>query len=116
MLTIIAFALPSVLGIKIFMNFNKNKKGSDLLIFFLLFVLFSNFISMIIANIINVDIYNLTDYINNSLDFTIYYILNSLIINIILSIIFTIIDKYVTFDIEVENERKTKKSKNSKNS
>jgi len=112
MLTIMSFVLPSVLGIKIFMNLNKSKKGIDIVIFFLLFLLFSNFISMIIANIINADIYSLTDYINNSLDFTIYYILNSLIINVILSIIFTIIDKYVTFDIEVKNEKKTKKRKN----
>lgn len=114
MITIITFVLPSVLGIKLFMHFNRNKKNIDLIMFFLIFVLFSNFITMILANIISNNIYNIEEYVNNNLVFTIYYIFISLIVNVILSIIFTIIDKYLVFDIEVENERKTKKRKSIK--
>lgn len=110
--TIITFILPSILGIKLFMHFNKNKKLIDLVIYYLLFLLFSNFIVMIISNIANVDINNIIDYAKNNLSFTIFYISVSLLSNIILSIIITIIDKYLIFDIEVENERKRKSSKN----
>lgn len=110
---IFAFILPSVLGLKLFMHFNKNKKMFDLIIYYLLFILFSNLVVMIIVNITHGGVQNIFEYLNSDLLVTINYTINALIINILLSIIFTVIDKYIVFDIEVENERKKKKiSKN----
>ena len=112
--SLLTFILPGVFGIKLFIHFNKNKKIFDLVITYLLFLLFSNLITMSIISLLNKEIHNIVEYASNNLQFTLYYILVSLIVNFILSIVFTVIDKYVIFDIEVENERKTKKRKNIK--
>lgn len=108
---IIVFILPSILGLKLFMHFNKNKKILDLGITFLLLLVLSNFISMIITHICNKQITDLVAYANAYLSFAIKYMSVMLVCNIVLSILLTIIDKYLVFDIEVENERKAKKRK-----
>ena len=110
MLDIIVFLLPSVLGLKIFKNLNKNKSIFDYVIYYLLFVLFTNLFVLIIFNGISEGMYNLTDMLDTNV---LSYLFNSTIINIILPVVFTIINKYITFDIEVVNEKKVKKTKSS---
>lgn len=111
----IVYLLPSILGLKLFMNFNKERKIFDLIIYYLLFVLFSNFFAMIFLIITNSGEYNLINYSSTNLLFCVKYMSVTLFLNIILSVLFSIISKYFTFTIEVENERKTKGKKISKN-
>ena len=103
---IIVFFLPSIFGLKMFMNFNKEEKWFNLLVYYLLLVLFSNFIEISILSYSNLGDLNLTSYIESSYVFTVKYIFINIILNFLLSIIFTIIKKYFTFTIEVEHEKK----------
>ena len=103
MIEIIIFLLPSVLGLKLFMTLIKNKEIFEYIIYYLLHVLFSNFITIFIFNIIVGKQNNIVEFANN---YIIEYMFISLILNIILSIVFTIICKYVTLDIEVKNGKK----------
>ena len=107
----IVFFLPSVFGLKIFMNSNKEEKWFNLLIYYLLLVLFSNFIELYILSYSNLGDLNLVDYIQNSYIISAKYIFVNLLLNLFLSIIFTIIKKYFMFSIEVVHEPK-KKNKN----
>ena len=112
---VIVFMLPSILGLKLFMSFNKDKKTFDYIIDYFLFLLFSNFGIMLVINILNNNISNIVEYISNNFDFAIKYITISLMINIFLAFIYTITRKYITFDIEVENGRKKQTKKAYKN-
>lgn len=111
---IIVFILPSVLGLKLFMHFNKDKKIFDLITTYLLFLLLSNFMAMTISYIYTKTITDIVAYASGCLLFAIKYMSLMLILNVVLSILSTIIDKYLIFDIEVENERKTNKRKSIK--
>jgi len=112
----IIYLLPSVLGLKLFMNFNKERKLFDLIIYYLLFVLFSNLFTMMFWIITNNGKYNLINFSSIDFDFCVSYISVALVLNVILSILFSIISKYITFTIEVENEGKTKRKTKPKNS
>ena len=113
----IIFFLPSVFGLKLFMNFNKENKKMDLLIYYFLFVLFSNLGVLTIMIIFNKGINNLLDYAMTNFIFCVKYMYMSLFVNFILSIVFSIIIKYFTFTVGIEYEgkktsKKTKKIKN----
>lgn len=108
---LIVFLLPSVLAIKLFIHLNNEKKVSDMIIYYSLFALFSNCISMILVAIKNKTALNLVEYATNNYIFSIKYIILMVIVNIFLAILFTIIKKYFYFTIEVENGKKKKKNK-----
>lgn len=108
---IIVFMLPSVLGIKIFNHLNGNKIDFNALIYYLLLVLFSNYGCMCYLALTNKLEVNLVEYALGNYIFSIKYITLMLVLNAILSVIFTIIRKYFVFSIEVENDRKKKENK-----
>ena len=106
---------PSVIGLKLIMILNKDKKIFEYIVDYLLLVFLNNFIATIIINIFNSGIYNIADYITNNLDFAIKYTIITSTLAIILSILITIIKKYLTLDIEVVKDEKTRSKKNKKN-
>lgn len=111
----IVYMLPSVLGLKMFSNFNKEKKLFDLIVYYLLFVLFSNFFTMVFLMVTNNGEDNLINYSSTNFLFAVKYMTICLILNVILSILFSIISKYFTFTIEVENGNKKNSKSKSKN-
>lgn len=112
---LITYFLPSILGLKLFSTMNKETNKFNLIIYYLLFVLFSNFFCMFILLISDQAIYNLSNTLENNLSFCFKYIFITMVLNIILSALFTIISKYLTISIEVEKDGKIKKRKNNKN-
>ena len=110
----IIYFLPSVLGLKIFCILNKDEKKFDLLINYLLFVLFSNFFCMVILNVMGRSVYDLFNTLETNFSFSFKYIFMTMLLNIILSILFTIINKYLKISIEVEKNEKRKKTKSTK--
>ena len=106
---------PSVIGLKLIMILNKDKKIFEYIVDYLLLVFLNNFIATIIISIFNSGIYNIADYITNNLDFAIKYIIITCVLGVILSLLITIIKKYLTLDIEVVKDEKTRSKKNKKN-
>ncbi len=94
MYSLLIFLLPSVLGIKIVDTLVKREKIKDFIIYYLLLVLFSNFICMGIIIILNNFDGNLFLYIMEHLKFSFKYILLSIVINIFLSFVFSAFTKY----------------------
>ena len=94
------YLLPSIIGIKIYNVLTKNNNIKDLIINYLSSVLISNLIIMIILSIKNKFQYNLTEYIETNMLFAIKYILMSIVINILLGYIFSIINKNISFELE----------------
>ena len=111
----IVYLLPSILGLKLFTNFNRERKIIDLIIYYLLFVLFSNFFAMIFLAITKSGEYDLINYSSTNFVFCVKYMSIVLILNVILSILFSVISKYFIFTIEVENEKIKKRKAKSKN-
>lgn len=109
--SILVYFLPSIIGIKIYEVLTKNKNNKDLIFNYLTLVLISNFILMIILYIKNRFEYNLTDFIENNMSFSIKYILFSIIINILLGYIYSIINKDVSFKLERINQNEKGKKK-----
>lgn len=109
--SILVYFLPSIIGIKIYEVLTKNKNNKDLIFNYLTLVLLSNFILMIILYIKNRFEYNLTDFIENNMSFSIKYILFSIIINILLGYIYSIINKDVSFKLERINQNEKGKKK-----
>lgn len=110
----IVYFLPSVLGLYILKNFNKEQKYFDLILNYFMFVLFSNLFCMIILILKGIQISNLSNLLELNFIFSFKYIIISMVINIILAFLSTILGKYLEISIEVENGRKTKKKKNRK--
>ena len=107
--TIIVYFLPSILGLILYLHLNKEKiENINKIIIYLLFVLLTNYCSIIFDLVFNKFEYNLTEYIENNLPFAFKYITLSIIINILLSFVLTIIKKYINISIEVKNEKKNK--------
>lgn len=105
------YLLPSIIGIKIYNVLTKNNNIKDLIINYLSLVLSSNFILMIILYIKNKFEYNLTEFIETNMLFAIKYILISIIINIILGFIYSIINKNISFKLERIKQNETRKKK-----
>ena len=89
----IVYFLPSVFGLKLFINFNKERKLFDLIVYYLLFVLFSNFITMAILTLISEGQFNWVNHSATSFDFCVKYMVFTMLLNVILSILYTIITK-----------------------
>ena len=108
--SLIVYLLPSIIGIKVYEVLTKNKNIKDIIINYLSLILLSNFILMIILYIKNKFEYNLTEFIESNMSFSIKYILISIIINIILGYIYSIINKDVSFKLErINQDEKGKK-------
>ncbi len=105
------YLLPSIIGIKIYNVLTKNNNIKDLIINYLSSVLISNLIIMIILSIKNKFQYNLTEYIETNMLFAIKYILMSIVINILLGYIFSIINKNISFELERIKQDETRKKK-----
>lgn len=109
--SILVYFLPSIIGIKIYEVLTKNKNNKDLIFNYLTLVLISNFVLMIILYIKNRFEYNLTDFIENNMAFSIKYILFSIITNILLGYLYSIINKDVSFKLERINQNEKGKKK-----
>lgn len=108
--SLIVYLLPSIIGLKIYEVLTKNKNIKDIIINYLSLILLSNFILMIILYIKNKFEYNLTEFIESNMSFSIKYILISIIINILLGYIYSIINKDVSFKLErINQDEKGKK-------
>ena len=108
--SLIVYLLPSIIGLKIYEVLTKNRNIKDIIINYLSLILLSNFILMIILYIKNKFEYNLTEFIESNMSFSIKYILISIIINIILGYIYSIINKDVSFKLErINQDEKGKK-------
>lgn len=108
--SLIVYLLPSIIGLKIYEVLTKNRNIKDIIINYLSLILLSNFILMIILYIKNKFEYNLTELIESNMSFSIKYILISIIINIILGYIYSIINKDVSFKLErINQDEKGKK-------
>lgn len=105
------YLLPSIIGIKIYNVLTKNNNIKDLIINYLSLVLSSNFILMIILYIKNKFEYNLTEFIETNMLFAIKYISMSIVINILLGYIFSIINKNISFKLERIKQDETRKKK-----
>lgn len=109
--SLIVYLLPSIIGLKIYEVLTKNKNIKDIIINYLSLILLSNFILIIILYIKNKFEYNLTEFIESNMSFSIKYILISIIINIILGYIYSIINKDVSFKLERINQDEKGKKK-----
>ena len=109
--SLIVYLLPSIIGLKIYEVLTKNKNIKDIIINYLSLILLSNFILIIILYIKNKFEYNLTEFIESNMSFSIKYILLSIIINIILGYIYSIINKDVSFKLERINQNEKGKKK-----
>ena len=109
--SLIVYLLPSIIGLKIYEVLTKNKNIKDIIINYLSLILLSNFILIIILYIKNKFEYNLTEFIESNMSFSIKYILLSIIINIILGYIYSIINKDVSFKLERINQDEKGKKK-----
>lgn len=105
----IVFFLPCILGLFIYYKLVNKKKKFDLSVVYLLNVLFTNILNMIVLYLRNTDVYNLGTKIEGNFRFSLKYILLSLIMTTVISIIFVIIKKYISITIEVKNGKKKKK-------
>lgn len=109
--SLIVYLLPSIIGLKIYEVLTKNKNIKDIIINYLSLILLSNFILIIILYIKNKFEYNLTEFIESNMSFSIKYILISIIINILLGYIYSIINKDVSFKLERINQDEKGKKK-----
>lgn len=109
----ICLFLPSIIGIKFIDILIKNLKTKDLIIYYLMLVLFSNTICIIISRFLfNIEqdmIFNL----NSCPMFFVKYVLISIILNLIISFIFSLIIKNFSLSLEVvKNDKKQSKKNN----
>lgn len=109
--SLFVYLLPSIIGIKIYNILTKNNNIKDLIINYLSSVLISNLIIMIILSIKNKFQYNITEYIETNMLFAIKYILMSIVINVLLGYIFSIINKNISFKLERIKQDETRKKK-----
>lgn len=109
--SLIVYLLPSIIGLKIYEVLTKNKNIKDLIINYLSLILLSNFILMIILYIKNKFEYNLTEFIETNMIFSIKYILISIIINVILGYVYSILNRNVSFKLERINQDEKGKKK-----
>lgn len=106
---IMILVLPSILGIRIIQKIKKNVDMRELIMCFLLLVLFSNFLIMIPIILLNGFDGNILTYINEHYMFSFKYELLSIFINCILPVLFIIIEKYIQVDVEVKDEKQKRK-------
>lgn len=112
---IFCFLLPSIIGIKLIVEFNKEIDLKDTFLYYLLLVLLSNFICIGVIIILNNFDGNLIMYASEHLKFAFKYILLSIIINALLAFIFSILIKNLKIALEVQKESKKSVKKTKKN-
>ena len=111
----IGLLLPSLIGYKIFLNINKMRKFNieSKVFYYLMFVLFSNTISVFISKFLFGLNNNLDDNLNVSPLFSVKYIILSVIINLVLVVILSFA-KEISFSIDIKKIKGCKHEKNSK--
>lgn len=104
MSSVLGLIIPSILGIFIFELLNKDFDRSirNYVYIFSSFILFSNFISIIFSRLFFELTGSIEEYLNYYPIFWVKYVLLSLIVNFGLSIIFTMVRKYINISIEVK--------------
>ena len=112
---VFVFILPSVFGFKLLYENIDKKNKFNLFLYECMIVLLSNLICTILVFIKNDVDCNIVNYVSSSMNFSIIYIILSIFIGCIIGFIITIIDKYLSINVEVKYEKK-KSSKNSKSS
>lgn len=106
MYSFMVFLLPSLLGLKIFIHLTKQSKYIEIIQTYGLLVLFSNMLCMLILMFTGKGEYNLIEYAKSNYMFCFKYICMMIIINIFISFVFFVVDKYFVFEVEVKNEKK----------
>lgn len=106
MLAAICLFLPSILGLKFLMHLNKNMNIKDMIIYYLLLVLFSNFICVGVMSIVRKLNINLIAELEAYTLTAFKYLTLGIIANLILALIFTVFIKFISFKIEVNNDKK----------
>ena len=106
MFAIVAILLPSFVGIKLMDHLLKSLKVKDIVIYYGILVLFTQGINNILVKYY----YNINDTLWNSLnigtDFFSIYILVSLIINVLITLLLVVIVKNIKFEVEVAYAKK----------
>ena len=112
----IPLLLPSLVGYKIFLSINKKKKFNieSKITYYLIFVLFSNFFSVVTSILFFHLKINLETRLYKYPTFSIKYIAISLIINFVLAFVFSFI-REISVDVEIKKTKKLKKKKGKKN-
>lgn len=106
---------PSLVGIRIFNHFNKGQLSNrDILFYYLLFILVNNFF----ASAFSVLVFGARTSIDNSLVnfpfFALKYIIISIVLAIINSVLFKVVIENFDYDIEVNKNEKKRKARKSK--
>lgn len=112
MYSLLVLLLPSIIGLKFMDLLNKFKSIKDFIIYYLMLVLFSNYLCIFIVVAINKFNENLFSYIENHLTFSFKYLTLLIIINLLLAFIFSIIIKNFNISLEVKHEKKNSKKRN----
>ncbi len=106
MFAVVAILLPSFVGIKLMDHLLKSLKVKDIVIYYGILVLFTQGINNILVKYY----YNINDTLWNSLnigtDFFSIYILVSLIINVLITLLLVVIVKNIKFEVEVAYAKK----------
>ena len=113
MSNIFAFILPSVFGFKLMYDNLEKKDKLTLLIYECMIVLLSNIVSTILVLIKNGVDGSIIANVQNSMKFSVAYILLSIFVGCIIGFIIIFLDKYFNISIEVSHENK-KNIKNNK--
>lgn len=103
------YLMPSLIGLKIYDTLVEKKSNKSLCFSYLTMVFFSNFMLMIILAIKNKFALSLSEYIEGNMMFSIKYILMSLVINILLGYVYSLLNKNLSFKLERVNNEKEEK-------
>ena len=115
MVAFIAVFLPSVIGVKVLDYLEKGLSLKNIVFYYIILVTLSlEFNSVFSYLFLHVDS-ELTNNLNNYPGILSKFLLISIIINIILSVLFYVLKRNFSFDIEVkQNEKNKKRSKKNK--
>ena len=103
------YLMPSLIGLKIYDTLVEKKINKSLWFSYLTMVFFSIFMLMIILAIKNKFALSLSEYIEENMMFSIKYILMSLVINILLGYVYSLLNKNLSFKLERVNNEKEEK-------
>ena len=114
MSSLFCFMLPSVLGLVVYKSLVKEDNKINLLLSYLLLVLFSNTINLVLVEVLNKFDGSLVEYVTYHSMFALKYIIISLISNVFLGYVFGLIKKNFAITLEMvdANEKKSSKKNN----
>lgn len=104
----VTFFLPNIIGLFLYKLVTKEEKVKELIINYLIQVLFSNLPMMVVLIFRKHNISNFMDYVENNFAFALKYMLVVMVIGAVIGCLMAIIKKYFTFSVEVTNGRKKK--------